>query len=43
MPANMFLLVAGGAFRGVGDAKANFINGSVIWMFPMNLIDSLTA
>ena len=29
LPANMFLLVAGGAFRGVGDARANFQNGSV--------------
>lgn len=30
LPANMFLLVAGGAFRGVGEAKENFTNGLLV-------------
>ena len=36
LPANMFLLVAGGAFRGVGEAKENFTNGLLVGV--INLI-----
>lgn len=47
MPANMFLLVAGGAFRGIGDPTATLKNGALvgivnaildpILMFPLKL------
>jgi MATE family multidrug resistance protein len=36
LPANMFLLVAGGAFRGIGNARENFTNGLVVGL--VNLV-----
>ena len=37
LPANMFLLVAGGAFRGIGNARENFTNGLVVGLINLVL------